>query len=157
MSHDKCASLGMQPRTVFSFQPECLLSVLLPPRKAHLPNVETQRLRGTKEASSASQPKGGSRGPKASYVFLENDARFPETRIMIEPNLCKTAVHPDGHEVAMLDEITGEHLRATPGELERAGIVLPRRELVRPMMMTSRHLRRLPMLPSRTISCRTMT
>lgn len=60
-----------------------------------------------------------------TYVFLENDARFPETRIMIEPNLCKTAVHPDGHEVALLNEITGEHLKATPEELERAGIVVP--------------------------------
>ena len=62
---------------------------------------------------------------KNSFVFLENDARFPETRIMIEPNLCKTAVRPDGHEVALLDEITGEHLKATPEELERAGIVVP--------------------------------
>ena len=44
---------------------------------------------------------------------------------MIEPNLCKTAVHPDGHEVALLDEITGEHLRASPEELERAGIMVP--------------------------------
>ena len=75
---------------------------------------------------------------------------------MIEPNLRKTAVHPNGHEVALFDEITGEHLRAKPEELERAGIVL-RRELVRPKVMTSRHLRRLMMHLSRTILCRITT
>ncbi|CAK9049426.1 unnamed protein product, partial [Durusdinium trenchii] len=62
---------------------------------------------------------------RASYVFLEPHDRFPENKIMIEPNLCKTCVYPDGHEVALLDEITGEHLKATPEELERAGIIVP--------------------------------
>ena len=62
---------------------------------------------------------------RASYVFLEPHDRFPENKIMIEPNLCKTCVYPDGHEVALLDQITGEHLKATPEELERAGILVP--------------------------------
>ena len=62
---------------------------------------------------------------RASYVFLEPHERFPENKIMIEPNLCKTCVYADGHEVALLDEITGEHLKATPEELERAGIIVP--------------------------------
>ena len=62
---------------------------------------------------------------RASYVFLEPRDRFPENKITIEPNLCKTCMYPDGHEVALLDEITGEHLKATPEELERAGIIVP--------------------------------
>ncbi|CAK9021041.1 UPF0187 protein [Durusdinium trenchii] len=88
-------------------------------KQARLPPVMTP-----KEEKARAEAEARDRY-RASYVFLEPHDRFPENKIMIEPNLCKTCVYADGHEVALLDEITGEHLKATPEELERAGIIVP--------------------------------